>query len=209
MTQSRLVEDLVLLLLSDNGHFIPVQSWVLRRTLVAAVLMDLALEDRIDTDLDSLILVDATPVGCDLLDSVLSQIAQGEQNNANYWVGQLAGEANEIRAQAIERLIQRGVLNESDDGILWGLHSISYSVVDDRMARETKTRIIDLLFNEEIPDPRDVMIISLADACHVFDELLSPQDLERVSDRIKRVRTLDLISQAMFRAIKDISIRAG
>ncbi len=37
--------------------------------------MDLALENRIDTDLEQLILVDSTPVGDDLLDPTLARIA--------------------------------------------------------------------------------------------------------------------------------------
>ena len=41
--------------------------------------MDLALENRIDTDLEKLILIDATPVGDNLLDETLADIAAGDE----------------------------------------------------------------------------------------------------------------------------------
>ena len=47
--------------------------------LAGSVLMDLALDNRIDTDLETLTLVDATPTGDELLDPALEEIARGEK----------------------------------------------------------------------------------------------------------------------------------
>ena len=69
-----------------------------------------------------------------------------------------------------------------------------------------KTRIMGVLFSDEIPDPRDVMIICLADACGIFGELLSKEELAQASARIDIVRKLDLIGQAMSKAIYDIEV---
>ena len=41
--------------------------------------MDLALEDRIDTDLDQLVVIDPTPLADDLLDPALAGIARDAQ----------------------------------------------------------------------------------------------------------------------------------
>ena len=53
------------------------RSWLLDRILAGAVLMDLAMEYRIDTDPERLVLLDDTPVGDSLLDPTLARIAQG------------------------------------------------------------------------------------------------------------------------------------
>ena len=63
-----------------------------------------------------------------------------------------------------------------------------------------------VLFSDEIPDPRDVVLICLADACGIFKELLSRRELGQATDRIEQVRRLDLIGQAMSRAIGDIEM---
>ena len=76
----RFVEEIILLLLRDDGgRFINVPRWSLDYALAGGVLMDLAMEDRIDTDLDGLVLLDATPTGDNLLDEALADIAGGRE----------------------------------------------------------------------------------------------------------------------------------
>ena len=53
---------------------------LVRYALGGGVLMELALEDRIDTDLDKLVLVDSTPLQDSLVDPTLSDIAAATEN---------------------------------------------------------------------------------------------------------------------------------
>ena len=72
----RFVEETLLLMLGDeDGRFASVPSWSLDYALAGGVLMDLALENRIDTDLENLVLIDSTPTGDNLLDPTLADIA--------------------------------------------------------------------------------------------------------------------------------------
>ena len=198
---------MLLLLHDENGRFERVPDWSLGYALGGGVLMDLALENRIDTDLDSLILVDDTPLGDSLLDPTLADIAAAEdRRDARFWVERTAGRADEIREEALARLVKSGILEEQEDRFLWVFRSRRYPVVDGRAEREVKLRIMEVLFSDEIPDPRDVVIICLADACALFRQLLSKQELERASKRIEQVTRLDLIGQAMSQAIRDIQL---
>ena len=61
-----------------------------------------------------------------------------------------------------------------------------------------------VLFSDEIPHPRDVVIICLADACGILRGLLSKRELDQASDRIEQVRKLDLIGRTMSQATRDI-----
>ena len=78
--------------------------------------------------------------------------------------------------------------------------------MDGQADREVKLRIMGVLLSEDIPDPRDVMLICLVDACRIFNRLLPRQELDRASERIAQVRQLDLIGQAMTQAIYDIEL---
>ena len=71
----------LLILVSDDDSAITISipDRTLRYALAGAALLDLALEHRIDTDLEALYLTDATPLGDDLLDPVLADIAGGAQ----------------------------------------------------------------------------------------------------------------------------------
>lgn len=204
----RFAEEIMLLLLDDeDGKFARVPDWSLRYALGGAVLMDLALEDRIDTDLERLILVDSTPLGDKLLDPMLAEIAaETETHDARFWVERAAGRAEQIRENALANLIDRSILERQESSFLWVFRSRRYPVVDGAVEREVKLRIMEVLFSDEVPDPRDVVIICLADACGIFRELLSKREVRLAKSRIEMVRKMDLIGRVVARAIWDIEL---
>ena len=90
----RFAEEMILLLLRDeDGTFVHVPNWSVDRALAGAVLMDLALENRIDTDLENLVLVDSTPLGDSILDATLADIAAEETRDPRFWVERVAQRA--------------------------------------------------------------------------------------------------------------------
>lgn len=192
-------EEILLLLLDDEKQdLIPLQRGILEAALSGAVLMDLAIRLKIDTDLETLTVVDSTPVGEESLDFVLAEIAASDSDQStDYWVEQISLSSEKIKEKAFARLVERGILKIVDDKILWVLATRRYPVIDDREEREVKRRIFDVIMSDDIPDPRDVVLICLADTCSIFDEILTPRELERASDRIAQVRKLDLIGQAI------------
>lgn len=206
MEKLRFAEEIVLLLLHDDrGKFVRVSDWSSRYAFGGSVLMDLALENRIDTDLETLVLLDATPIGDSLLDPMLDEIArEAEPRGPRYWVERAGSREEEIREGAVQRLIERGILERREDRILWVFHAQRHKVVDDKATRQVKLRIMNLLFGDEVPSPRDVVTICLADACGIFRELLSASELEQAAERIQQLRRMDLIGQAVSKAIWDI-----
>ena len=202
----RFAEEITLLMLNDeDGEFVRVPGWSMQCAFAGAVLMDLALENRIDTDLKRLVLIDPTPLGDSLLDPTLARIAESmETHDARHWVDYLADQTEDIREAALARLVERGILRREEDRFLWVFQSRRYPVVDGEAEREVKLRIMAVLFGNEIPDPRDIVIICLADACGILRELLSARELERATERVAQVRKLDLIGQAVSKAVWDI-----
>lgn len=203
----RFVEEIVLLLLRDHdGRFVHVPSWSLEYAIAGGVLMDLAMENRIDTDIENLVLLDSTPVGDSLLDPTLAEIADEDVHPTRYWVEQTVERADTIHDAALTRLVERGILERREKRFLWAFRSRRYPMVDGRAEREVKLRIMEVLFGEELPHPRDIMLICLVDACGIFNHLLSREELGKASDRIAQVRQMDLIGQATSQAIREIEL---
>ena len=201
----RFAEEILLLLLRDDGgRFLAVPGIALDNALAGGVLMDLALENRIDTDPKHLVLIDPTPVGDSLLDPTLAAIAAGEGRDARYWVAQTALRAAEIREEALSRLVERGILERHEGRFLWVFRSRRYPVIDGKAELEVKLRILGVLLSDDIPSPRDIVIIGLAEACGILRELMPKGDYNRARERIDQVRKLDLIGQATSHAIHDI-----
>ncbi len=199
-------EEIMLLLLDDeSGRFEHLPISTTRYALAGAVLMDLALLDRIDTDPQQLILLDATPLQDPMFDPTLAAIEHaGSRHDARYWVERIGDLADDIRECALGRLVERRILEHKEDRFLWVFRSRRYPIIGGKAEREVKQRIMGVLFSDDIPEPRDVVIICLANACRIFEKLLSPRELERAAERIQQVRKLDLIGQAVSNAIWEI-----
>lgn len=202
----RFAEEILLLLLHDeNGKFARVPDWSLKYALGGGVLMDLALEDRIDTDLEHLVLVDGTPMDDDILDPMLAEISgAAETRDAGYWLEIAAARADDIHQSAVGQLVERGIIEQREDRFLWVFRARRYPVVDGSAEREVKLRIMEVLFSDVVPSPRDVVIICLADACGIFTELLSKREAQLARPRIELVRKMDLIGRAVTAAIRNI-----
>ena len=205
----RFAEEILLLMLDENrGDLTPAPSWSLSCALAGAVLMDLALEDRIDTDIEHLILTDSTPLGDALLDPALAEIARADQTHpTRFWVEHFAAQADDIREKALSGLATRGIIEMEEEGGFLALsprvsRSRRYPLADGQASEEVRLRVMRVLFSDDIPDPHDIVIITLVHACDLFKRLLSPDELEEAQERIATVSRLDLIGQSVAEAIR-------
>jgi golgi phosphoprotein 3 len=198
-------EEIVLLLLDEtSGDFAPLPESVFAIVMSGAALMDLALHNRIDTDLEKMTVVDRTPLGDDILDDALAGLGRKDANldivDALYDV---AVNAEEYRARALKRLIERGILKEKNGRHLWVFRTRRYPVIDDSEQQEVRARMRQLLLTDEIPDPRDVVLVCLIDACALSDFVLSAAELDAAGARIEQLRKMDLIGQAVTKAASE------
>lgn len=202
----RFSEEVMLLLLNDNGgKFVDVPAPSLDCALAGAVLMDLAMENRIDTDPERLFVVDPAPLNDDLLDPTLERIvASTETYEAAHWIRETTVHADQIHDRSLARLVERGILRQEDDRFMWVFHTRRYPVIDNRTVREVKLRLMGVLFSDEIPDARDILLISLSDVCGIFGSLLSTAELDSAAERIAQVRKLDLMGREVTKAVREI-----
>ena len=202
----RFSEEIMLLLLDDgDGTFVdlPVQS--LEFALAGSVLMDLAMEGRIDTDPERLFVVDRTPIDDDLLEPTFRRITSSMATyNTRDWIQQITPHAGDIRERSLARLVERGVLREDQGRFLGVFHTRRYPVIDNQTLREVKLRIMEVLFTDQIPDSRDIVLIALADVCGIFSSLLSSRELKTVTPRIRQISKLDLIAREVASAVREI-----
>ena len=203
----RLAEEFLLLTRGADGTLSRAPEWLVRYALGGAVLMDLALENRIDTDAERLLLIDSTPVGDPLLDPVLVEIAEpGRTHDALYWVEHVTRHADEIRETALARLVNDGVLKVSDNRFLRIFGTRNYTLANNAVERELFARIRDVLLTDTIPDPRDIAIVTLADGCGLIGHVLSANELAGALERIELVRKLELIGRTFLNAL-DIAVQ--
>ena len=208
----RLTEELMLILLDEHSGYIElVDSWDFSCVVAGSVIADLALDYRIDTDLEQLRVIDSTPTGDTTLDPTLEQMVnETETFNTQYWVERNASRADEIVTIMLDRLVERGIL-EYEVGGFWELSKSvalthSYTLDDGTSILDAKTRIMNIILNDEIPDPRDVLLISLLNSCNFLKLLMTHEEYEEKRERIEVLARMDLIGQSIADSVQMTSL---
>ncbi len=206
--QLTLPQELILMLLNEeSGYFRQIAGWDLHCAVVGAVLAELSFQSRIDTDMTSLFVIDETETGNFVLDPILEEIASSEtQHNAQYWIERLASKADTLIDRILSRLVDLEIL-DYHEGDYWTLSGKVYrsemfgQTEDGTAIQFVKARIANVIFNNEIPDPRDIVTISLINTCDVF-RLIFQLD-EESEARIEQICRMDLIARAISEAVAD------
>ncbi len=203
-----LPQELVLMLLNEEtGYFRQVPGWDLNCALIGAILAELSLRSRIDTDSDSLKVLDRTRTDNPVLDPILEKLAEEPtEHNVQYWIERLVFRASSIIDLILERLVDLKIL-DYHDGEFWSLARTAwqtevYADSDEDTAVEfVKTRVSRAIFDNEIPGPRDVIIIGLLNTCDVLRFTFQLDD--ESEERIRLICRMNLIGRSVSEAVSN------
>ena len=207
-TDISIAEEFILLLLNDETGFVaPIPEWRIACSLVGSVLLDLSFKNRIDTDDQKLTVLDPTPTGDEMLDETFATLSAAEEEQSpRYWIEQLAPCADALEEAIFLRLVKRGFL-EHDSAGFWSLsrqvqRRRESSNMDAAPGAAVRARIMRVLFQDELPDPHDVALIALVDACGGFKATLTQEDYEQVEERIELFAGMDLFGRAVLQVVR-------
>ena len=186
-----LAEEMLLVMHDEESGAVSAPSdRALRLALAGSVLLDLAHAKRIDQDFgptgkgDRLFLVDAEPVGHELLDPWLASLAMDDgHRTTGYWLERFCSPevAYRIRDTALASLERRGVMVRESNGYLRLDDRVrrtrTYRTPDGSTQDDVRLRIMRTL-DGETPTPRDVAIVALANASGMFDTLMPDRNAE-------------------------------
>ena len=199
MKQLTLADEIVVLMLDDSVGEIKQSCLPVSGIAISGgILMELALQGRIDTDLKSLFIVNPAPTGDELLDEILAEIgAETELNSSSWWIDELSRRHADLPDRILERLVDAGILKEEERTFLWVFSQRAYPQVSGREEREAKARLMSVLFNAEVPDPRNTLLLGLAHSTGALASVLTEEELEKASDRINEVVGLEEIGRSV------------
>ena len=199
MNRLTLADEIIVLVLDDDtGEIDPGYQPVASIAVAAGVLMELALQARIDTDLTRLFLIDATPTGDALLDATLEEIAaEPEPHSSAWWIDRLSLRQDDLLGQILARLVSAGILREEERSFLWVFSHRAYPQATGEENREAKARLRALLFNDDVPEPRDTLLLGLANAIGALSQILTEEERELCSERIAGIVALEEIGRSV------------
>ena len=201
-------EELFLLTVNEKtGRKAFLKSKKFDLLLSASLLMDLALRNRIDTDLDNVIPDRPEPTGNPLLDAVLDLIQHsGEQQKITWWLLNLSEKSAHYREILVNGMVDKGLLKMEKERVFLGFSSTKYPIlIRDQEVTEVKTRLKNLIFSNDLPDFRDVVIISLAWYGGLLNLILPGEEIEGNLGRIEQLARMDLIGQAVSKSMHELT----
>lgn len=200
-----LTEDLVLLLLHPERGRPVVDSTSLDRAIGGALLLDLALRERISADRDNakarLSVVGAGPTGDPLLDDALARLA-GRTLRAQKAVERLA---RRVRTPVLERLVLRGLVHRDRSRIL-GIFPFTTWLPATAVANDLHARVTAVLRDGAQPDQRTALLISLLHAVKAEHKVVDGPR-RQLRARAKEVASGEWAGAAVRKAVE--AVQAG
>lgn len=178
----------------------------MQSALVGAILAELTFLKRIDTDIDKIYLLDTTPVENPVLDHALSMISGStEPKLISFWMNTLRADTRFIENHVLQELIDKKILKQEDKKILWVFPARQYPIIDGIHLQNIERRLRSLILSDEIPEPRETVLVSLVDACGFFQNILSPHEFQRSQERIALLARMDAIGRTVTKLIHVIN----
>ena len=179
--------------------------------IVGAVLADLALTLRIDSDEESLTLVSDTKTGDPIMDLCLETIAShsGPKKETRYWIERLTVHSETIIRDTLKSLVDLGILKHHEGDFYTISESIRHEESQEHHNGKeadpyVKARIREAIFTDVIPNPEDSFIISLLNACNVLPLIFEID--EENEKRIGWICGMELIGRDISAAVKQTVI---
>ncbi|ASW57988.1 GPP34 family phosphoprotein [Plantactinospora sp. KBS50] len=186
MTTTALAEELLLLAYDDKSGKALGSRIGLDLGMAAAVLVDLALANRIAFDDGSIVVTDPTPTGEPIADQVLARVAADTPHTPASWVQRLR---HGLRDRALADLCGRGVMRDVDETAMGGfVHVHRYPAVDPSVEAGIRGRLADALTGSATPDERTAALATLVAAIRMEPRLgLAGREAAEVRQRLAEI----------------------
>jgi len=195
-------EELLLLALHDEkGTVVTNASMALPFGLAGALLADLILGDRLHLEDGKVTVISTATTGNEILDEALAMVAQSKKDRKlDHWIGKLSG-MKDLRNRLLDRLVQEGILRRDEHRVLWVFPSHRYPTQEASPELLIRERIRAVILYDTEPDARTSMLISLANACELWKEILDREERKQAKARIKEIVQGEPIGKAIADAV--------
>lgn len=203
-----LCEEILLLCLDDqSGRMRSMPERALDYALGGAVLADLTLAGAVRAKTEGCEILSDEPAFEEepVLERALRIIRELPEASLNNWLNALAGEAKDIRSDALTRLVDRGILRRDEDEFLWVFRSERYETLDLSEEIEVQQRIRAVVLDPQRgPSREESILVALIEVCQLGRLMFSHAELERSQERIREIAGQDCIGRAVRRALTEI-----
>ncbi|MCS7054920.1 MAG: GPP34 family phosphoprotein [Thermoflexales bacterium] len=184
-------EELMLLALDDKeGVVVPHAREPLKMGLASAILTELTLRGKLQTDAQfNVVVVNPTPTGDPLLDRALEAIRSSAPSPqpATFWIENLARDMRDLEDQVIRQLVQRGALRAEESRRLLFFKESRFPQGVSGFEEGIRRRLRDVVIGGASPDERTLALIGLIKMTNLIEVVFPYTEWEQARRRIEEL----------------------
>jgi hypothetical protein len=198
-----MLEEVVLLAVDErNGGLRSTREFSTAYALVGAVFFDLALARKIDTGTEEIQVIDTTPTGNATLDRVLEHMSSRKDlKTVTAWIEEIFHKREDLEGEALQSLIAQGILRHEKSKLLWIIDVERFPLINNKPQQHVKLRLAQAILSDDIPETRDIMLVSIAEPCGLLEYVLSESTIALRRKRVQTLCNLETISRKVSDAI--------
>jgi len=200
-----LLEKYLLIALDDEkGKFVN-DSVHLHYGFAGAMLLELAIRDKIEVNGEQIRLKEDTTEKEVALNKALEVLDVDDDMSAKECVRRLAKKASDFKNDTLDRLIFKGVLEKKEDKILWIIPNNKYPTQNVIPENKVRQRLNDIVLHGKTPEADDVMLLSLINVANLTKEAFrDTKDTKAIKKRIEELTSDMKLSQVINSSIREI-----
>lgn len=177
-----LIEDFLLISLDDEkGRFILDTTYV-DNGLAGAVMLELALNGKIELRDNRIHLINSDPLGNLILDQAMQAINNEKKDRkVSFWIGALNANASNIKHVTLKNLTEKGIISKQEGKTLWVFSYNKYPTKDALPENEVRSRLNNIVLDKMEPTPKCLMLLNLIDVCELSDEVFRTKEVRKAA----------------------------
>ena len=199
-----LAVELTLLAYDDDGTPLT-DATHLDNGLGGALLLELALAERVDVVDRRVVVLDPSPTGDALVDEALALIvAEEKSRKPGHWVSKFA---KKTRPRVLDRLVADGVLTVEKDKVLGVFPRTKFPAaggVEPAAEVEARARMRAAVLGTGAVHPRTAALCALVAATDLDRKVFAELDLKRVKARLKEIGDGEWAAAGVRKAVEEI-----
>ena len=200
-----LIDQLTLLALDDEKGTFVADSTAYSYAIAGAVIMELALEERIDLSGERVVVKDKSKTGDKIIDAYFDTIIESEkERKVKSWVDRIGNKANKIKLDTIDKLIENRILEKREDKILWVFSYNKYPAQNPRLENHLRNRLYDIIVNGHRPELKEIMLLNLIESCSLGKEVFGKEHTKTFKKKLKAINKDDHLGDSVSKSVKEI-----
>ena len=178
-----LIEQFLLISLDDDEGIFIADVNHLYYGIAGALLIELALEEKIELRENKLILTGKPDSVDPLINQSINAFENEKDRKVGFWIDAFKSNGKEIKNFTLDELISKGILRREKGKILWVIPYEKYPTENPIPENKVRARIHNIVINDTKPTVKDLMLLSLIDVCKLTREAFRDESAYKIATK--------------------------